>query len=73
MIGYQYILVILDYATSYPEATPLQSAIATHIAPELLKVFAKVGVPKENLTDQGTNMTFKLMQERHVHCLKIKH
>lgn len=28
--GYQYILVVMDYAIQYPEAVPLQAAMGTH-------------------------------------------
>ena len=38
--GHRYILVICDYATRYPEAIPLRSIDAEHIAEELIKVFA---------------------------------
>ena len=61
--GNRYILVICDYATRYPEAIPLRSTDAGHVAEELLKVFAQVGVPKEILTDQGSNFTSKLLVE----------
>ena len=61
--GCRYILVICDYATRYPEAIPLRSIDAEHIADELIKVFARVGIPEEILTDQGTNFTSKLLQE----------
>uniref|UniRef100_K7EZ52 Gypsy retrotransposon integrase-like protein 1 n=1 Tax=Pelodiscus sinensis TaxID=13735 RepID=K7EZ52_PELSI len=61
--GCQYILVIVDYATRYPEAVPLQNTTATTIAAELMGVFSRVGIPKEILTDQGTNVPSKLMAE----------
>ena len=61
--GNKYILVICDYATRYPEAIPLRSIDAGHIAEELIKVFARVGVPKEILTDQGSNFTSQLLAE----------
>ena len=57
------ILVICDYATRYPEAIPLRSIDAEHIAEELIKVFSRVGVPKEILTDQGSNFTSQLLAE----------
>ena len=59
--GHRYILVICDYSTRYPEAIPLQSIDAEHIAEELIKVFARVGIPEEVLTDQGSNFTSKLL------------
>ena len=69
--GCHYILVICDYATRYPEAIPLRSVDAEHIADELIKVFARVGIPEEILTDQGTNFTSKLLQELY-QLLKIQ-
>ena len=61
--GNKYILVLCDYATRYPEAIPLRTIDAEHIAEELLKVFARVGVPEEILTDQGNNFTSQLLAE----------
>lgn len=61
--GYQYILVIIDYATRYPEAIPLRSTKAGVLAAELIKVFSRVGFPKEVLTDQETNLMGEVMQE----------
>ena len=61
--GHRYILVICDYATRYPEAFPLKTIDAPHVAEELMKFFSRVGVPKEILTDQGTNFMSKLLTE----------
>ena len=61
--GKRFILVICDYATRYPEAVALRSVDANKIAKELINFFARVGVPEEILTDQGTNFTSRLMQE----------
>ena len=52
--GHKYILVILDYATRYPEAIPLRTATATAVARELFMMFTRVGVATEILSDQGT-------------------
>lgn len=41
--------MILDYTTWYPEGTLLWLATMTHMASELLKVFARIRVPKEIL------------------------
>ena len=38
--GNCYVLVICDYATRYPEAIPLRSIDAAHVAEELIKVFS---------------------------------
>ena len=61
--GHRYILVICDYATRYPEAFPLKTIDAPHVAEELMKFFSRAGVPKEILTDQGTNFMSKLLTE----------
>ncbi len=61
--GYKYILVVCDYATRYPEAIALKKFTADAVAEELITLFARYGVPKEILTDQGTNFTSQLLQE----------
>ena len=61
--GNKYVLVICDYASRYPEAVPLRSIDASHVAEELLKFFSRVGIPKEVLTDQGSNFMSKLLSE----------
>ena len=61
--GNKYILVICDYGTRYPEAVPLKSTDATHVAEELWKLFSRVGIPKEILTDQGANFMSQLLRE----------
>ena len=57
--GHRFILVICDYATRYPEAVPLRSVDAEHVAEELVKLFTRVGVPAE----QGSNFMSQLMRE----------
>jgi IS30 family transposase len=61
--GKQYILVLCDYATRYTEAVALRSIEAENIAEELVKIFSRVGIPKEILTDQGSYFTSKLLVE----------
>ena len=61
--GNKYILVLCDYATRYPEALPLKTIDAEHIAEALINVFAGWGVPREILTDQGSNFTSQLLAE----------
>ena len=69
--GNRYVLVICDYATRYPEAVPLKTIDAEHVAEELVKLFSRVGVPREILTDEGSNFTSQLLSEiyqlLHVH------
>ena len=47
--GRKHVLVLCDYATRYPEAIPLSTIDATTIAEELVKVFARVGVPSSQI------------------------
>ena len=61
--GNKYILVVCDYATRYPEAMAIHSIEAERIAEELVKLFARVGVLEEILTDQGSNFTSLLLAE----------
>ncbi len=63
--GHQYILVICDYATRYPEAFPLRSINTPRIIQALVQLFSRVGIPEEVLTDQGTNFTSRLMGQLH--------
>ena len=43
--GKWYVLVICDYVTRCPEAIPLHSIDASHIAEELIAVFERVRIP----------------------------
>ena len=72
--GNWFILTICDYATCYPEAVPLPSTEAERVAKELIKLFSRVGIPDEILTDQGSNFmpsllqeTYSLLQIRRIH------
>ena len=61
--GNKYILTVFDYATKYPEAIPLPSTEVERIAKQLVLIFSRMGIPKEILTDQGTNFMSVLLQE----------
>ena len=61
--GYQYILVLVDYAIWYPEIIPLRKANAKQIAKELLLFCSRVKIPKEILTEQGTPFMFRITRE----------
>lgn len=61
--GHQYILVLVDYATRYPEAIPLRKANAKQIAKELFLFSSRVGLPKEILTDQGNPFMSRVTQQ----------
>ncbi|KAI2666719.1 Retrovirus-related Pol polyprotein [Labeo rohita] len=61
--GHEHILVIVDYATRYPEAVPLRKATAKNIAQELFLLFSRVGIPNQILTDQGTPFMSRVMAD----------
>jgi hypothetical protein len=61
--GNRYILSIVDYATRYPEAVPLQGIDTERVTEALVDVFSRVGVSREMLTDMGSQFTSGLMAE----------
>ena len=61
--GHRYILTLVDYATSFPEAVPLKNITSIDIAEALLSIFARVGIPKQILSDRGTQFTSDLMDK----------
>jgi transposase InsO family protein len=61
--GYQYILVMIDHATRYPDAVPLKRIDAETVAEALWNLWSRYGIPDEVLTDQGKQFTGELMQE----------
>ena len=65
------IFVLCDYATQYPEAVPMKSVDAESVAEEMVKMYARVDLSKEILTDKGSNFTCQLLAEMyrllHVH------
>ena len=63
--GHRYILTVIDWATGFPEAIPLKTIDSIAVAEALLTVFARVGIPAEIFSDQGSNFTSKLMGDLH--------
>ncbi|XP_062415775.1 uncharacterized protein LOC134107852 [Pungitius pungitius] len=61
--GYRFVLVLMDYATRYPEAVPLRNISAKSVAQALFQVISRVGIPKEILTDQGTSFMSRTLGE----------
>ncbi len=61
--GYRFALVLVDYATRYPEAVPLRSISAKSVAEALFRLISRVGIPKEILTDQGTTFLSRTLKE----------
>ncbi|XP_051982168.1 zinc finger protein 638-like isoform X1 [Xyrauchen texanus] len=61
--GHRFVLVLVDYATRYPEAVPLRNISVRSVAEALLKIISRVGIPKEILTDQGTTFMSRTLRE----------
>ncbi|XP_068250799.1 uncharacterized protein [Palaemon carinicauda] len=52
--GHKYILTVIDMATRYPEAVALRNIDTVSVAEALMEIFCRVGIPKEILSDRGT-------------------
>ena len=61
--GHKYIITIVDYATRYVEAKPLRSATSEEVAEALLEMWSRLGVPREVLTDRGSQFVGELATE----------
>eukprot|EP00731_Ephydatia_muelleri_P036792 Em0326g4a len=65
---------VAEFCKRFPEAVPMRSIDAENVAEELLKLFARVGIPVEILTDQGANFTSQLLSELysmlHIHGIR---
>ena len=61
--GNKYILVLMDYATKWPEAFALRNVTAETIVNCLIEVTARIEVPQELLTDNGSNFMSKVMKK----------
>ena len=53
--GNKYVLVIMDYATKWPETFLLRNITSETIIECLIEVTSRLGVPKEVLSDNGNN------------------
>ena len=64
----------MDYGTKYQEAVPLKPTDTKTAANALLRIFSTVGIPKELLSDQGSNLTSDLVNEmcKLLHVKKLK-
>jgi len=61
--GYRYILVMVDYATRYPEAAPLKDVSTETVAEALWTMWTRLGIPSEVLSDRGTQFVSAMMAE----------
>ena len=70
--GKRYILTLVDYTTRYPEAIALSNIDTVCVAEAMIEIFSRVGIPKEIVTDRGSQFTSGMMQEVH-RLLSLKH
>ena len=61
--GHRYILTLVDFSTRYPEAVALRNIDTESVAEALLGIFARLGVPRVLLSDNGPQFISDLMQE----------
>ena len=61
--GYKYILTMMCLYTKYPEAIPLRRVDNHTVLEAMLEIFARHGIPKTILTDQGSVFMSKLTQQ----------
>ncbi|XP_067824107.1 scaffold attachment factor B1-like isoform X2 [Heptranchias perlo] len=66
--GKRYILMVVDCASRYPDATALASVEADIVAMALLLMFTRVGFPEEILSNQGANFMSQLVMQLRRQC-----
>ena len=60
---HRWILTMIYFATRYPIAIPMTSIETVDVAEALVSIFAGVGIPREILSDRGSQFTSDLMKE----------
>ena len=63
--GYRYILTMVDYASSFCEVVALKNITSIDIAEALISIFARVGIPKEIISDRGPQFVSDLLSQVH--------
>ncbi|XP_069972952.1 uncharacterized protein [Penaeus vannamei] len=63
--GNKYVLTLIDYATRFPEAVALKNIDTITVAESLVEIFSRVGIPREILSDRGSQFKSDLMSEIH--------
>ena len=69
--GHKWVLVMVDYATRYPEARALKNIDTENVAESLLDMWSRVGISEQVLSDRGTQFLSEVMIEVH-RLLSIK-
>ena len=62
-VGNKYVLVLMDYTSKWPEAYALRNVTTETVVKCLIDMTARVGIPEEVLTDNGSNFVSKTMSE----------
>ena len=60
---HRYILTMINFATMYPIAIKMTSIKTVDVAEALVIIFAGVGIPREILSDHGSQFTSDLMKQ----------
>ena len=61
--GHRYILTLVDYTTRYTEAVPLTNIDTETVAKALLDMYSRLRIPKQVLSDQGTQFVLSCIQK----------
>ncbi|UYV77506.1 K02A2.6-like [Cordylochernes scorpioides] len=71
-IGHHYVLTVIDYYSSYPEAMIIEDISSKTIIAKLMEIFARHGYPHEVVTDNGLQFVSTSM-ERFLKECGIRH
>ncbi|UYV85033.1 hypothetical protein LAZ67_X004344, partial [Cordylochernes scorpioides] len=61
-IGHHYVLTVIDYYSSYPEAMIIEDISSKTIIKKLMEIFARHGYPHEVVTDNGLQFVSTSME-----------
>ncbi|UYV66679.1 K02A2.6-like, partial [Cordylochernes scorpioides] len=62
-IGHHYVLTVIDYYSSYPEAMIIEDISSKTIIKKLMEIFARHGYPHEVVTDNGLQFVSTSMEK----------
>ncbi len=72
--GYKYLLTSVCVAIRYPFTVPLKDVAAESVCEALLEIWSQIGIPREVLSDQGTQFMGKVMSQLckslHIHQVR---
>ena len=60
---HRWILTLVDCATRYPEAIPMKGIDTIECTEELVNICSRIGIPREILSDRGSQFVSDLMRE----------